>query len=86
MLRWELFRQGLEVYEYLALAERFATQPEAAGKPNAAQPARQAFEQAMSLVTRWPNVRAANDEPYTLDPMKAASARDALAGAIEGRR
>jgi hypothetical protein len=85
-VRWELFREGLEDYEYLALADRLASQLEAAGKPEAAQPARQAIEQAMSLVERWPNVRAANDEPYTLDPAKVAAAREALAEAIEGMR
>jgi len=83
-VRWELYREGLEDYEYLALADRLATGLEAAGKPEAAKPLRDALAQAMSLVQRWPNVRTCADEPYSLDPAKVAEAREALAKAIEG--
>jgi hypothetical protein len=82
-VRWELYREGLEDYEYLAVADRLAAQLEAAGKAQAAKPLRSALAQAMSLVTRWPNVRTCADEPYTLDPAKVAEARETLAKAIE---
>jgi hypothetical protein len=82
-VRWELYREGLEDYEYLAVADRLAAKLEAAGKAQAAKPLRSALAQAMSLVTRWPNVRTCADEPYTPDPAKAAEARETLAKAIE---
>jgi len=82
-VRWELYREGLEDYEYLALAEHLADEMEAAGRPAAAEPLRSALAQAMALVTRWPDVRTAADEPYTLDPAEVAAAREALASAIE---
>ncbi|MGD8238451.1 MAG: DUF6067 family protein [Armatimonadota bacterium] len=83
-VRWELFREGLEDYEYMHLAEELAAKLEAAGKPDAARPGRAAVAAALELVDRWPNVRAANDEPYTLDVTAVARAREDLAGAIEG--
>jgi len=82
-VRWELFREGLEDYEYMALADRLATELEAAGEPAAAKAGRAALAGAMALVERWPNVRAANDEPYTLDPAAVDAARARLADAIE---
>lgn len=85
-VRWELFREGLEDYEYLALADRLAGELEQAGKAGAARPGRQAVAQAMGLVERWPNVQSANDEPYTIDPTQVAAARQALAAAIESMR
>ncbi|MFW5867244.1 MAG: hypothetical protein ACOCX2_05475 [Armatimonadota bacterium] len=39
-------------------------------------------EAALALVERWPAVRGANDEPYTLDVTALDAARDALAEAI----
>jgi hypothetical protein len=83
-VRWELFREGLEDYEYLALADRLAARLEAAGRPEAARAARQAIDNATALVERWPNVQACNDESYAIDPAKVAAAREALAEAIEG--
>ena len=70
-VRWELFREGLEDYEYLRLASESGERGE------------QAVAAAMELVDRWPNVRAGNDEPYCLDPAKVEAAREALAEAIE---
>lgn len=81
-IRWELFREGLEDYEYLALADELAARLEAAGRDEAAKPGREAVAQALELVERWPAVRAANDEPYTLDVRAVAAARAALADAI----
>ncbi|MFQ5810585.1 MAG: hypothetical protein ACE5JM_13295, partial [Armatimonadota bacterium] len=63
-----------------------AAKLEAAGRPDAAKPGRAAVAAALSLVERWPNVRAANDEPYTLDVTAVARAREGLARAIEGMR
>lgn len=83
-VRWELFREGLEDYEYMHLADELAEKLEAAGKPDAAKQGREAVAGALELVERWPNVRAANDEPYTLDVTAVARARQELAGAIEG--
>ena len=37
---------------------------------------------ALELVDHWPNVKAANDEPYTIDPTAVAAARERLAQAI----
>jgi len=82
-VRWELFREGLEDYEYLRLADTLAQQLEEAGKAEAARQGREAVAAALALVERWPNVRAANDEPYTLDVMAVAAARETLAAAIE---
>ena len=82
-VRWELFREGLEDYEYMRLAEQLADRLEAAGKADAARKGRAAVAEALSLVERWPNVRAANDEPYTLDVEAVAQARAQLADAIE---
>jgi len=82
-VRWELFREGLEDYEYMRLAEELAARLEAAGKADAAKQGRDAVANALSLVERWPNVRAANDEPYTLDVTAVARAREDLAAAIE---
>jgi hypothetical protein len=82
-VRWELFREGLEDYEYMALADRLAGDLEAAGKADAAKAGRDALERAMNLVERWPNVRAANDEPYSIDPAEVDAARTALGDAIE---
>jgi len=83
-VRWELFREGLEDYEYMHLADELAEKLDAAGKPDAAKQGREAVAAALELVERWPNVRAANDEPYTLDVTAVARAREELAGAIEG--
>ncbi len=81
-IRWELFREGLEDYEYLALADELAQRLDEAGKPADAQPGRDAVAQALALVERWPVVRTASDEPYTLDVTAVAAARAALAEAI----
>lgn len=81
-IRWELFREGLEDYEYLALADDLAQQLEDAGNAAAARPGREAVAGALALVERWPVVRTANDEPYTLDVAAVAAARAALAEAI----
>jgi hypothetical protein len=62
-VRWELFREGLEDYEYLCLAERLANEVTKAGNTELAGKGRAAIAQALSLVDRWPNVKAANDEP-----------------------
>ncbi len=82
-VRWELFRQGLQDYEYLHLAERLAEGLEAKGKVELAKVGRDAVQQALSLVERWPRVRPANDQPYTLDVTRVAAAKAALADAIE---
>ena len=82
-IRWELFREGLEDYEYIALADELARRLEEAGDVEAARVGREAVEHALSLVERWPRVRAANDEPYTLDVQALDDARAALASAIE---
>jgi len=81
-VRWELFREGLEDYEYMAMADDLATRLEAAGKADAAKPGRDAVAQALALVEHWPSVTGANDEPYTLDVTAVAAAREALAEAI----
>ncbi|MEA3403210.1 MAG: DUF6067 family protein [Armatimonadota bacterium] len=85
-IRWELFREGLEDYEYMALAERLATELEEAGDAEAAKAGRQAVQEALALVERWPTVRGANDQPYTLDVTAVDAAREALAEAIERMR
>lgn len=82
-IRWELFREGLEDYEYIALADELVRRLEEAGDVEAARVGREAVEHALSLVERWPRVRAANDEPYTLDVQALDDARAALASAIE---
>jgi len=82
-VRWEVFREGLEDYEYMHLAEGLADQLEKAGKKEAAKQGRAAIAAALELVEKWPNVRAANDEPYTLDVTAVAAARERLAAAIE---
>ena len=81
-VRWELFREGLEDYKYMAMADDLAERLEAAGKADAAKRGRDAVAQALALVERWPSVRGANDEPYTLDVTAVAAAREALAEAI----
>jgi len=81
-IRWELFREGLEDYEYMALADDLARQLEDAGRADAAAVGREALDAALSLVERWPSVRGANDEPYTLDVRAVDEARDGLAAAI----
>ncbi len=85
-VRWELFREGLEDFEYMVMAEELAEKLEAAGKPEAAAQGREAVAGALALVDKWPNVKAANDEPYTFDVTKVAAAREALAAAIEAMR
>ncbi len=82
-IRWELFRQGMQDYEYFVLAERLVEQLEAAGDSGAATIGREAIEKGLSLVHHWPRVRPANDEPYTLDVSEVSSSRRALADAIE---
>lgn len=81
-IRWELFREGLEDFEYMKLAEELAARLEAAGDAEMARIGRDAVSNALDLVERWPNVRAANDEPYTLDLAVVAAARERLAEAI----
>ncbi len=81
-VRWELFREGLEDYAYLELARDLADRAAAKlGAPAAAR-ARATLDQALSLVERWPNVKTAGDEPYTLDPRELAAARKGLAESI----
>ncbi len=82
-VRWELFREGLEDYEYLCLADRLADELAKAGNTELAGKGRAAIAQALALVDRWPNVKAANDEPYTLDVTAVESARERLASVIE---
>ncbi|NLO04818.1 MAG: DUF4091 domain-containing protein [candidate division WS1 bacterium] len=81
-IRWELFREGLEDFEYMVMAEQLAERLEAAGNAEAAKVGRDALEAALSLVERWPSVRAANDQPYTLDVEAIDAAREQLAAAI----
>jgi len=82
-VRWELFRQGLQDYEYMQLAEQLAVKLEAGGESEAAIPGRKAIENALSLVDKWPQVRPANDRPYNRDVTKLRAARRQLADAIE---
>ena len=82
-VRWELFREGLEDYEYMRLADGLVGKLQRAGNTAAAERGRSAVAAALQLVQRWPNVRAANDEPYTLDVAAVAAARERLADAIE---
>ncbi len=82
-VRWELFREGLEDYEYMRLASDLAEQIAREGDAAKAKAGREAVAAAMALVERWPVVRAANDEPYTLDVTALKAAREQLAAAIE---
>jgi len=82
-VRWELFREGLEDYEYLRLADALARELTRQGMAAEAKAGRDAVAAAMKLVERWPCVRAANDEPYTLDVRAVAVARERLAQAVE---
>ena len=82
-VRWELFREGLEDYEYMRLTADLVSRLEQVGKRDAAARGKQALEAAMALVDKWPNVRAANDEPYSLDVEAVEGAREKLAEAIE---
>ncbi len=82
-VRWELFREGLEDFEYMVMAEDLAGKLEAAGKAGAAKQGRDAVAAALALVEEWPNVKAANDEPDTLDVTAVDAAREGLAAAIE---
>ncbi len=82
-VRWELFREGLEDYEYMEMAADLAQRLEDAGNADAARIGREAIDRALSLVERWPVVRTANDQPYTLDVTAVDDAREALAAAIE---
>lgn len=82
-VRWELFRQGLQDFEYIRLAESLADHLDAAGKPAAAKVGRNAISNAFRLVQKWPRVQPANDRPYTRDPIRLQEARRQLADAIE---
>ena len=82
-VRWELFREGLEDYEYLRLAADLADRAEHEGQAGLARQAREAAETALALVRKWPNVRAANDQPYSLDVTAVAAARERLGNCIE---
>jgi len=82
-VRWELFREGLEDYEYLHLAHDLADRSAKTGQPELARRGREAVTAALALVERWPSVRAANDRPYTLDVIAVAKAREDLAAVIE---
>lgn len=82
-IRWELFREGLEDYEYMAMADDLARRCGEAGLAEAANTGRGAVDEALALVERWPSVRRANDQPYTLDVAAVDDARRALAIAIE---
>lgn len=82
-VRWELFRQGLQDYEYLHLAGQLVEKLEAQGDQELAKKGKKAISQALDLVERWPRVRPANDQPYTLDVTRLSNARAALADAIE---
>ncbi|MCF7847202.1 MAG: DUF4091 domain-containing protein [Kiritimatiellales bacterium] len=82
-IRWELFREGLEDYEYMRLANDLADRLTAQSKLKSVQIGRDALAEAVGLVEKWPNVKAANDEPYTLDAGAVALARNRLAEAIE---
>jgi len=85
-VRWELFREGLEDYEYMRLARDLAAQHARTGDAATAKAGREAVAAAAALVDRWPVVRAANDEPYTLDVAALKAARERLAAAIEAMR
>ena len=82
-VRWELFRQGLQDYEYLVLAEQLADELERNGNSRFGAVGREAIEEAMKLVDRWPQVRPPNDRPYNRDASKVADIRRQLADAIE---
>ena len=88
-VRWELFRQGLQDYEYLKLTEHLIEKCEAkstTAATKAATTGRIALDSAMSLVERWPRVRPTNDRPYTRDVTKLRTARKQLADAIEAMK
>lgn len=82
-VRWELFREGLEDYEYLHLARRLVVQLTQAGRADAARVGQQALQAADALTERWPRVHGANDEPYDRHPDHLAAVRARLAEAIE---
>ena len=83
-VRWELFREGLEDYEYLRLAADLADRVEKIrGTSQLARDAREAVKAALALVHRWPNVKAANDQPYSQDAAALADARERLGNCIE---
>jgi hypothetical protein len=82
-VRWELFRQGLQDFEYLHLAEDLVRKLKALGESDKAEPGRVAVDKALSLVERWPRVQPANDRPYVRDVTAVSAARRALADAIE---
>ena len=77
-VRWELLREGLEDYEYMHLADKLVRQLELNGTGQEAAPGRRALADAMALVDQWPTVRAANDEPYTLDFVAVADAIETM--------
>ena len=82
-IRWELFRQGLQDYEYMCLAERLAKSHKEKGNHRLASIGQAAVSNALALVHRWPRVRPANDRPYCRDVTMIRDARLALADAIE---
>ena len=82
-VRWQLFRQGLQDYEYLEMAQTLADRCQAASKTTAAKQGRVAVEHALALVERWPHVRPAIDRPYQRDVLQYEAARKELADAIE---
>lgn len=82
-VRWELFRQGLQDFECLHLAEQLVEELEQGGKPEAAEAGREAVSSALSLIGKWPKVRPVNDRPYERDVTKIRDAKRALLDAIE---
>lgn len=82
-VRWELFRQGLQDYEYLHLAEELAEKLEAKGHSEAAEQGRAVIGNALKLVDHWPRVGPTNDRPYNRDVNALSAARKDLAEAIE---
>ena len=81
--RWEMFRLGLQDYEYLTLAESLVERLHESGKDDRAEVGRAAIKAALDLVDHWPQVRPPSDRPYCRDVTKLTAARTQLADAIE---
>jgi len=75
-VRWEVWRDGLEDYRLLELAQSLA------GK---SAELRKLLAEADQVCPKWPAHRQPDDAPHWTDPAKLESLRFRLAAAIEGR-
>jgi hypothetical protein len=78
-IRWELFRESLEDYEYLLILEELI---EHGGEPNEIAQGEAALARVTDVVWDKPRVNPAINEPYTKDELLLYDVRKELAEAI----